>query len=116
MWKPLEIVVSRQEGTAVLRLDGDFTAESGEIVVEAYESLIAAGTRSFVVDFEGVEHLNSGGLAVLVSMLSALQGCDGEMAFCAMAPHFQRIAHIVGLTDYVGVHDTQEDALKKRTS
>ena len=111
MWQPVEIVIESRPPVAVMRLSGDFTAESGESVSEAFHTLVAKGTKQFVVDFGGIQHLNSGGLAVLVSMLGELQEAGGKLAFCSMASHFKRMTHIIGLTDYITVYHSEDDAV-----
>ncbi len=111
MWQPLEIEAVQHAPVSVMRVRGDFTAESGDAFNEVFRQLAGDGARCFVVDFAGIKHLNSGGLAVLVGMLSEIQDTGGTLAFSSMASHFKRMTHIIGLTDYVTVYHSEQEAI-----
>lgn len=116
MWQPLEIEIVRNPPVSVMRLKSDFTAESGDAFNEAFHALSEEGNKLFIVDFAEITHLNSGGLAVLIGMLSELKETGGKLAFSSMASHFKRMTHIIGLTDYITVHHSEEEAIEALTT
>src|SRR3546814_5829408 len=55
--------------TAVVDVQGDITSESEEVLMDAYNKASSDATKSIVLNFSGLEYMNSGGIGLLVTLL-----------------------------------------------
>ena len=54
-------------------ITGDVTSASEGPLMEAYTSASAAGAQTIVLDFSGLDYMNSGGIGLLVTLLVRVQ-------------------------------------------
>ena len=58
----------RQAGSAsILDVQGDITAASEQTLMDAYSQ--AGNAKSIILNFSGLEYMNSGGIGLLVTLL-----------------------------------------------
>ena len=58
------------ETARVIAIEGDITAQSEEVLMDAYGRASGDGVRSIVLDFTGLQYMNSGGIGLLVTLLA----------------------------------------------
>ena len=81
-----------QHGTsALLRVHGDVTAASDSAFGDAYTQASAEGARSLLLDFSGMEYMNSGGIGVLVTMLVRCQRGGQRLLATGLDDHYRQI-------------------------
>lgn len=107
----LTTTVERRGPIAVLRLSGDLTSAAETAVASAYRALEFDGKPRLVVDFGGTRYINSAGIAVLVGIVADVTRREGLLTFAGLQPHYQRVMQIVGITNYVSLHDDLERAV-----
>ncbi len=64
---------------AVLALHGDIDLSSAHVLSDAINEAIDAGWRRIVLDFSGIEFVNSAGLGVLVAATKRLRAEGGDL-------------------------------------
>ena len=57
------------ETTAVVDIRGDVTAACEPVLMSAYEAAGGSATNRLVLNFAGLEYMNSGGIGMLVTLL-----------------------------------------------
>jgi anti-sigma B factor antagonist len=107
----IEAVVEERSGIAVLRLSGELTSVSEATVASAYRALQFEGGPKLVIDFEGTRYINSAGIAALVSIVADVTKRSGLLKLAGLQPHYQRVMQIVGITNYVTLHDDLDSAV-----
>lgn len=106
-------VASRQApGGAVLELEGDVTAPAEPELMAAYRAAIEAGARRIVLDCGRVDYINSSGIAIVIAMVGEARRAGRQIAAARLSPHFRKVFEIVGLTKYVRLTDSVEQALQ----
>ena len=113
MDKKFEVRVDREAEVPVIHLRGDITTFSDEIITHEYESIKFADSPKLIINFEEAKYINSAGIATLVGIVSDIERKKGILKFAGLAAHYRRVAEIVGITEYVELCDTVEEALKK---
>jgi anti-sigma B factor antagonist len=110
--------VSRQEltggsGRAViaLRYTGDISSASKEPVVGTYQSLDKNTHKLILLDFKGVEYLNSSGIALVIQVLMEAGKSNQTIAICGLTPHFTKVFNMVGITKYATLYPDEAAAL-----
>ena len=93
----------------VLRFTGDITSASKAAVLGTYQGL-PAGTKRILLDFSGVDYLNSSGIALVIQlMIAASKGGQIVQTF-GLKPHFIKVFTMVGLTRYTTLHPDEKTA------
>ena len=99
------------ERARVIDIKGDITAQSEDVLMDAYGRASAPGVQAIVLNFTGLDYMNSGGIGLLVTMLvRAQRQRQGVLAF-GLWDHYRQIFELTRLDDAVGIHDTEDDAL-----
>src|SRR5580765_3682086 len=98
------------ERTIVIRVRGDVTAASEQPLMAAY---LQAGenTRAIVLDFSGLEYMNSGGIGLLVTLLVRTNRQKQKLLAYGLNDHYKQIFELTRLDEAIGIHDTEAAAV-----
>ena len=94
-----------------LRYTGDISSASRDAVVGSYEALDKNASPSVLLDFKGVEYLNSSGIALVIQVLMAASKAGQTIAICGLTPHFTKVFTMVGITKYAHLYADEAAAL-----
>ena len=98
------------ERTIVIRVHGDVTAASEQPLMAAY--LQAGGrTHAIVLDFSGLEYMNSGGIGLLVTLLVRANRQKQRLLACGLNEHYKQIFELTRLDEAIAIHDDEASAL-----
>ena len=111
MAKRQEISIRQKGDVSVIDIKGDVTALTGQPVEDAYHHATAAGAKKILLAFASDCYINSGGIAVLIGILSESRKKEQAVRMTGLSAHFQKIFAMVGLTKYAQIHLSEEAAL-----
>src|SRR5438270_10856264 len=94
-----------------LRFSGDISSASKEAIVGTYPALDKASHKHTLLDFKGVEYLNSSGIALVIQVLMAANKSGQSIAICGLTPHFTKVFTTGGITNYATLHSDQAAAV-----
>jgi len=104
--------VRRADGaTSVIEIRGDVTAASEEPLMEAYALATDGGARSVLLDFSGLEYMNSGGIGLLVTLLVRANRLKQRLLACGLSDHYRQILELTRLDEAITIYATEADAL-----
>src|SRR5215469_8292223 len=104
-----EVSSDSGEPITVLRFAGDITSSSKAAVLGTYQGL-PAGTKRILLDFSGVDYLNSSGIALVIQMMIAAGKSGQTIRSFGLKPHFQKVFTMVGITKYTSLHPDEQAA------
>ena len=96
---------------AVLRFHGDIASTSKDAVLGAYQSLPKATNKLILLDFTGVDYINSSGIALVIQVLIEAANAGQKVYAFGLSPHFTKVFTMVGITKYAGLFPTEAEAL-----
>ena len=99
----------------VLRYSGDVTSASKAAMLGTFQGLPATAKR-VVLDFSGVDYLNSSGIALVIQMMIAASKNSQKIQTFGLKPHFIKVFTMVGITKYTALHPTEQAALAAFTA
>jgi anti-sigma B factor antagonist len=99
------------EGVKVIDVDGDITAFCEAVFTDAYNQAAGPDTKAIVLDFEGLEYMNSGGIGLLVTMLIRAQRNGQRLAAFGLSDHYRQIFSLTRLDEAIGLYDSEEAAV-----
>ncbi len=103
----------RQAGdlVAVIDIKGDVTAASEPVLMSAYEEAAAQGAKRLILNFSGLEFMNSGGIGMLVTLLVRANRHHKELAAFGLSDHYREIFELTRLDEAITIYDNEESAL-----
>ena len=104
-------VRSAGDAVSIIDIDGEITANSEDILMDAYGRAAGEGTRFVVLNFEALDYMNSGGIGLLVTLLVRAQRQRQRVLAFGLSDHYREIFELTRLDDAVGIHDSESDAL-----
>lgn len=108
----LSMGVRRVDDTvAVLDINGEITAFSEEALMDAYAEGAADGTTAVILNFSGLEYMNSGGIGLLVTMLVRANRARQKLLVFGLTEHYRQIFELTRLDEAIGIYDTEADAV-----
>ncbi len=105
------IDVDRNGATAVLRVHGDVTAASETAFSDAYTQATDGGARAVILDFSGLDYMNSGGIGLLVTLLVRAQRGGQRLLATGLNDHYRQILALTRLDEAIQIHDSESAAL-----
>ena len=99
------------ETARVIDITGDITAQSEDVLMDAYRRASENDTRAIVLNFTGLDYMNSGGIGLLVTVLVRAQRQHQRVLAYGLSEHYRQIFELTRLDEAVGIHDSEDDAL-----
>lgn len=110
----LKIFKKKLDDVGIVALVGDVTSLSEEQIIKSYEEFADDGLHLIIFDFALVSYINSSGIAILIGIVNKAKQKGLTISVAGLAPHFQKIFKMVGLTRFIQLHDSVENALNSK--
>jgi anti-sigma B factor antagonist len=101
--------VRRHGPASVVDIKGDVTAASEDVLMAAYQE--AGDVQAIVLNFAGLDYMNSGGIGLLVTLLVRANRRSQRLLAYGLSDHYRQIFELTRLDEAVGIHDTESAAL-----
>ena len=107
----------RQAGgsVAVVDIKGDVTAACEPVLMSAYEEASSGGAARVLLNFNGLEYMNSGGIGMLVTLLVRAGRQRQQLAACGLSEHYREIFDITRLSDFIELFPSLDGAVSRLT-
>src|SRR5712691_4296041 len=112
MSNDIEVTIRDRDDVAIIDIKGDVTAVTGEAIEEAYQEVSLVGATKILLVFDQECYINSGGIAILIGIVSESQENKQIIRITGLSEHFQKIFDMVGLTRYTDIFPSEVEALK----
>jgi anti-sigma B factor antagonist len=99
----------RHGSVGVVAITGEVTSGSEDVLMAAYDEL--DGVRAVVLDFSGLQYMNSGGIGLLVTLLVRANRHSQALLACGLSEHYRQIFELTRLDEAIGIHDDEQAAL-----
>jgi anti-sigma B factor antagonist len=98
------------DGVGIVDIKGDITANSEEVLMDAYAQA-GDGTSAVVLNFTGLEYMNSGGIGLLVTLLVRANRSRQRLMAFGLTEHYRQIFELTRLDEAVSIYDDEQSAL-----
>jgi stage II sporulation protein AA (anti-sigma F factor antagonist) len=107
-----KIIFEQHGAVTLLNVQGDITSFSEPFLTEAYQTANDQGASKILLKIGTDAYINSGGIAVLIQILSQTKQNNQKIGITGVSAHFQKIFNMVGITKFAKIHDTIESAIQ----
>jgi anti-sigma B factor antagonist len=111
--KHVEATVRQEPGVAVIDLTGEINGFVEEALNAAYAEAESNDPEAILLNFEGVDYINSTGIALIVGLLAKARVSKRRLVAFGLSDHYVEIFNITRLSDFVGVFPDEESAISE---
>ena len=94
----------------VIDFKGEVTTFAEAPMNNAYREASEGGATRILLNFAGVDYLNSAGIAVIIGILTEARKADQRILVTGLTPHYKKVFQMMGLAQYAPVYDTEDAA------
>ncbi len=98
-------------GVAEIRITGEINAICEEPLMAAFTKATAQKPRAVVLDFTGLEYMNSGGIGLLVTLLIRAQRQHVALMAHGLTDHYRQIFELTRIDEAIGIFESLEAAV-----
>ncbi len=98
-------------GVRVIEINGDVTAFAEPVLGNAFAQASAGDVRAIVLDFAGMEYMNSSGIGLLVTTLIRAQRNKQELRAVGLDDHYREIMSLTRLDEAIKIYDDHAAAV-----
>ncbi len=97
---------------SVIDIKGELTAFAEGVLMQAYNQASDGRVRAIVLNFEGLEYMNSSGIGLLVTLLIRVNREKQRLLTYGLSEHYRNIFQITRLDDAITIYDSEEAAVQ----
>jgi anti-sigma B factor antagonist len=103
--------VRRVNGASVIDISGEVNAYAEDALSAAYTEASQGGVKAIVLNFSGLEYMNSSGIGLLVTLLIRAQRSKQRLLACGLNEHYQQIFALTRLNEAIGIYGSEAAAV-----
>jgi anti-sigma B factor antagonist len=100
------------EKVSVIDVKGELTAFAEGVLMDAYGQASDGSVRAIILNFEGLEYMNSSGIGLLVTLLIRVNREKQRLLTYGLSEHYRNIFQITRLDDAIATYDSEEAAIR----
>src|SRR5215212_99125 len=93
------------EKVSLIDVNGELTAFAEDVLMDAYNQASDGQARAIILNFEGLEYMNSSGIGLLVTLLIRINREKQQLLTYGLSDHYKSIFQITRLDDAIAIHD-----------
>jgi len=107
------IIIARKVSPVVSIIDiqGEVSAFAEKVLMDAYTEASTSTTSAIILNFSGLEYMNSSGIGLLVTLLIRVSRQKQRLLAFGLSQHYRSIFEITRLSEAIGIYDTETLAL-----
>lgn len=96
---------------SIIDIQGDVSAAAENALMDAYTLATSNGARAIILNFSGLNYMNSSGIGLLVTLLIRLQRQNQRLLACGLSEHYRQIFELTRLNESISIFPTEEEAV-----
>jgi len=97
---------------SVIDVKGDLTAFAEGVLMQAYNQASDGSVRAIILNFEGLEYMNSSGIGLLVTLLIRVNREKQRLLTFGLTDHYRNIFQITRLDDAISIYESEDEAVR----
>jgi anti-sigma B factor antagonist len=96
---------------SIVDVQGDITAACEDALMAAYVEASGPQTRAIVLNFTGLQYMNSSGIGLLVTLLVRANRQKQRIFAFGLNEHYRQILELTRLDEAIGIYDDEPATL-----
>ncbi len=115
MLRHLEATVRHQSDVAIIDLQGEINAFAEDALNAAYREAADGNKRAVLLNFAGVDYINSTGIALIVGLMARARKSGRRLLTCGLSDHYVEVFRITRLADFMDLFPDEQSAIAGAT-
>src|SRR5579864_2110428 len=98
--------------TSIIDIHGDVSAFAEQVLMDAYNEANTPTTRAIILNFAGLEYMNSSGIGLIVTLLIRVNRQKQRLLACGLSEHYKHIFELTRLSDAIHIFDSETAAIR----
>ena len=99
------------ETASVVDIQGEVTGFAENTLMDAFMQASAGNARAIILNFTGLEYMNSSGIGLLVTVLIRAQRQRQRLLAYGLSEHYRQIFDLTRLNEAIGIYSSEAEAL-----
>ena len=104
--------VRRVNGASIIDIVGEVNAAADDALSAAFNEASQGGVKVIVMNFTGLQYMNSSGIGVLVTLLIRAQRNKQKLNVYGLSDHYKQIFELTRLNEAIGIYDSEAEAVR----
>jgi anti-sigma B factor antagonist len=96
---------------SVIDIEGEVTSFCENVLMDAYTQATSDGAKAVVLNFAGLEYMNSGGIGLIVTLLIRANRQGNRLVAIGLNDHYRQIFGLTRLDEAITIFDDEAAAL-----
>jgi len=110
--QPFSAQLRIQNDKVVIDLQGEINTLADQALTQAYTEAESHDPSEVVLNFLGVDYINSTGIALIVGLLAQARKSHRRLVVYGLSDHYVQIFQITRLADFMDIFPDEVSALK----
>jgi anti-sigma B factor antagonist len=97
--------------TSAIDIQGEINAYAENILMDAYTQATSADAKNIILNFSGLDYMNSSGIGLLVTLLIRANRQKQRLLAAGLSEHYRQIFELTRLNEAITIFPTEEAAL-----
>ena len=102
--------------TSIIDIQGDVSAFAEQALMEAYTQAATPGLRNLILNFSGLEYMNSSGIGLLVTLLIRANRQKQRLSAYGLSEHYRHIFELTRLNEAIAIYEGEAAAVADATA
>ncbi len=98
--------------TSIIDISGEVNAFAETALMDAYAQASTPTTRTIVLNFTGLEYMNSSGIGLLVTFLIRANRQKQRLLAYGLSDHYLHIFELTRLNEAIGIYTSEAEAVE----
>jgi anti-sigma B factor antagonist len=98
--------------SAILDIKGEINSYAENALMDAYTQASSAGASAIIMNFAGLDYMNSSGIGLLVTLLIRVQRQKQQLLAYGLSDHYRQIFDLTRLNEAIQIFSGEDEALK----
>ena len=100
-----------KDTACIVDIQVEVTAAAEGALMDAYAQASNGNTRAIILNFSGLEYMNSSGIGLLVTLLIRVNRQKQKLLACGLSDHYRQIFELTRLNEAIGIFPSEAEAL-----
>jgi len=96
---------------SIVDIEGEVTGFAEKVLMDAFAEASTGKTGVIILNFNGLDYMNSSGIGLLVTLLIRAQRRQQRLLAFGLSEHYRQIFELTRLDDAIPVYATEAEAL-----
>jgi anti-sigma B factor antagonist len=99
------------DSVSIVDIQGEISAFAENILMDAYTQANAGGAHAIILNFSGLDYMNSSGIGLLVTLLIRANRQKQSLLAYGLSEHYRQIFELTRLNEAIRIYSSEAAAL-----